>query len=81
MAVKITTECDICGVIKKGVNHWWKCWILDSEFHSSHAEENESPNGSVKDVCGKRHAIEMYNRYLETGQLDKPISQPTEEED
>ncbi len=83
MATETVTRCDVCSTIKKDVNHWWKAWIEDGVFNltpSEHIGDNFNPR--YRDVCGKGHALEMFNRYLETGQIEKPVSAHfTEQED
>jgi hypothetical protein len=80
--MKMITECDVCQLVKKEVNNWWKVWVDGSGmFCSAPAEAmTHAPNDGIKDICGKQHAIEMYSRYLETGQLDKPVFQPPPDE-
>ena len=80
MSTKTIVECDVCGIQKKEGNHWWKIWITDGAFNASPATD-DVPYFTVKDVCGKQHAVELFNRYLETGQLNKPKYNTGESED
>ena len=61
---KIT--CDVCGVERKAVNHWYLVRANGSGFHLP----TQRKTGD-KDVCGQSCAHKMLDRWLATRSLDK----------
>lgn len=79
MAIKTVITCDVCGVDKKDVNHWWSVWIADASFHSRPGVTKEgSRHVQIKQVCGVEHALTLFNRFLNHGTLEMEAVKPPE---
>ena len=82
MSEKTVKYCDVCGIEKKDVNHWFKVWIEDGVFGSAHLEESIDLTDAkeINDACGQPHAIQLYGRYLSKGTFsDRIVERETED--
>lgn len=81
MSQKVIQVCDVCGVVKKETNHWWKVALLEIPNESpviiiapastSIADYDNIDEKSLRDVCGQEHAQRLLNRYLDHGDLEE----------
>ena len=79
MATGNKTECDVCGVEKKQVNHWWKAKEMADHIRVAKAETPLVQ--PYKDVCGQSCLHRLVDRWMETGSLEKlPMVQQKEGE-
>src|ERR1035437_8850039 len=83
MAIKTVITCDVCGIDKKEVNHWWTVWLANSSFHSRVGvkEFSAPPKDQRQHVCGVEHAITLFNRFLSHGTLEKEATSETRNTD
>lgn len=68
------TKCDVCGVAKAEVNHWFIVFI-DEDTKAfivlNPSEKHSDIPGDVHDACGADHASVLFSRWLSTGKLEK----------
>jgi hypothetical protein len=74
-------ECDVCGIEKKSVNHWWWLRLEGKKFVSGSLASQKIAGKEDRHACGSDHAGVLYQRFLGTGKLDKemhpePASRP-----
>jgi len=76
MATETRTQCDMCGVDKKEVNHWWKVVKVDASKRNDphlrvYKAEVNLGDSLHKDVCGQSCLHRLVDRWMETGNLEK----------
>jgi len=81
MAQKTIQVCDVCGVVKRDTNHWWKMALLEipnespvlviAPASSSLTEYDNIDEKSIKDTCGQEHVQRLLDRYLNHGMLEE----------
>jgi hypothetical protein len=74
MATENSITCDVCGVGKRAVNHWWKVWIAPEKGPAQlRIVAADAPSSAfAKDACGQAHLHTLVDRWMETGSLEKP---------
>jgi hypothetical protein len=60
--------CDVCGAVKRDVNHWWKVQAVEGALLI--AKFDDGLDDAV-DVCGQEHVILCVNRYMDHGNLEE----------
>ena len=65
--IESSTSCDVCGITKAAVNHWYDVWTADGVLYFKGGGDDPR----CKQVCGHAHAHEMLDRWLSTGTLEK----------
>ena len=73
MATENRTRCDVCGIEKKQVNHWWKVWLApDKGTRQLRLVAAGAPSSvHAKDACGQSCIHRLVDRWMETGSLEK----------
>lgn len=61
-------RCDVCGIERQAVNHWYLVRANRSGFH---VVKGARKPGDM-DVCGQAHVHSLLDRWMETGSLAKP---------
>jgi hypothetical protein len=70
MATEEAVRCDVCDILKREVNRWWKVKQMSDHIRVYKAEEQaDQPR---KDVCGQSCLHRLVDRWMETGSLEKP---------
>lgn len=68
MGVRLAFDCEICGVEKRDVNHWYEVYNNgEGAIGIRHFQGNEF----LKQVCGAACAHKLLDRWLSTGSLEK----------
>ena len=67
-----TTKCDVCGVQRKEVNHWYLVRANRSGLHFPRKRALGD-----KDVCGQACAHLLLDRWLATGSIEKQMTEGT----
>jgi hypothetical protein len=77
---QLVTTCDVCGVAKQEVNHWWTVRV-GFQVNASGTPPTLSieefrpglePDIDAREVCGQAHAVVLVQRWMATGSLDAP---------
>lgn len=79
MSSKVVIYCDECGIEKGATNNWKSISGTRSEprFYTYHDADNEVPNGYWRlDFCGQQCITTVFQRWLDTGDVDKVPPQP-----
>jgi hypothetical protein len=65
--------CDVCGVEKQSVNHWWFVRVEGKTFRAGPLTAKRTPGPNENHACGSGHAATLFQRFLGTGKLDKEM--------
>lgn len=73
MATVQSVVCDECGRVKGDANHWFKVWMgVDNRLVATAVIECIGSDPGIKDVCSQQCMISLFQRWLDTGSVDKP---------
>ena len=70
-----TYSCDVCGVLKKETNHWYKVQAVEGIFTCAVWGDIRWPASlpagpsEYAEVCGQEHVLTLLTRWLDTGTL------------
>jgi hypothetical protein len=74
MSIKLNSiVCDVCGIEKKSVNHWWWLHLEGRKFVSGSLKNQRVPREEDHHACGSDHAGTLYQRFMANGNLDKEM--------
>ena len=62
--------CDICGIEKQSVNHWWWVRLEGKAFKVGSLGKKKVPSPNDHHACGSGHAVTLFQRFLTTGTLE-----------
>lgn len=64
MADVLSATCDICGVIKREANHWYRVWKNKNTSIIHIAPWSSRPETPHQHACGEDHALKLAARLL-----------------
>jgi len=75
MSRSMVTTCDICGVSKKDVNHWWIFWTDGVQLVIVSAADEKTAVAlpdEYQDACGPKCLGTALDRWVSKGTFDVP---------
>lgn len=81
MSSKVVIYCDECGIEKGETNNWKSISGTRSvpRFYTYHEADNDVPRGNWRlDFCGQQCITTVFQRWLDTGDVDKVPPAPLE---
>lgn len=71
MADVLSATCDICGVIKREANHWYRVWKYEDGdiVIATWPQQVGLPHFHA---CGEDHALKLASRLLNSSRLADP---------
>ncbi len=69
--IPMTVSCDVCGLCKKEVNHWFVSWQDGTRLGSCAIAEIDIATPGLYFACGVEHINVLNARFLASGSFEK----------